>query len=242
LATENVRRVDSPGLMVDGEKDFVRVGVRTTRQLGCTALETFETVTFPESLVKGAGFPEQLALVCSVAFVTLTVTVQVDAPAGTCRFDTVIVLPLAIVAAAAFTHVPPTEGGLATASPAGKASTKPTFDSGGAPSGLATLNVRTDASPGLMADGEKDFVRTGGLGGNPARAGTAAIATARPVSRQTAREIARDRHRARGFFIQTLRRRMLKPPTESVHSYSAPRGASRTRAPDLPRGLRALLE
>jgi hypothetical protein len=201
LATENVRRVDSPGMMVDGEKDFVRVGVRTTRQLGWTPLPTFETVTFPDPLVNAAGFPEQLAFACPAAFVTLTVTVQAAPPAGTWRAETVIVLPLALVAAAAFTHVPPTEGGFATMRPAGKASTNPTFDTGGEPIGLVTVNVRTDDSPGLTADGEKDFVRTGWLGGNPARVDDAGIAAPMTASTRTARELARERDRKRVVFM-----------------------------------------
>ena len=84
-----------------------------------------------------------------------TVTVHVAAPAGTFRFVTVIVLPPATVAAAALLHVPPTFAGLATCNPAGRVSTKPTFDNAPAPVGLVTLNVRTETPPALMVVGLK---------------------------------------------------------------------------------------
>lgn len=86
-----------------------------------------------------------------------TVTVHVAAPAGTFRFVTVIVVPpaTAVVAAAALLHVPPTLAGLATCNPAGRVSTKPTFDNAPAPVGLATVNVRTETPPALMVVGLK---------------------------------------------------------------------------------------
>ena len=116
-----------------------------------------------EVLVNAGGLPVQSALNCPGAFVTLTATVHDDAPAGTCRLLTAIVLPpaVAVVAAAAFAHVPPTAGGLPTTRPDGRVSVKKTFDTAGLPAGLVTVKVRTVVPPELMVVGKKLFVRVG---------------------------------------------------------------------------------
>src|SRR5258705_500397 len=126
-------------------------------------LTTFDADTFPEVFVNAAGKAPQLPLNWPFAFVTLTVIVQVADPAGTLRFATVIVFEpaVAVVAAAAFEQVPPTEGVLPTTRPEGSVSAKPTFESAGFPEGLETVKVRTVTPPGGIVVGEKLFVRTG---------------------------------------------------------------------------------
>ena len=209
LVTVNIRTVVPPPMMVVGEKTFVRVTAEaaTTRQLGTTPFKTLASpVTFTAVLVKAAGLPAQLALVCAATFVTLTVTVQDEEPAGTCRLLTVIVLvpEAAIVAAAAFTHVPPTALGLPTMRPDGRVSVKPTFDTPGLPDVLVTVNVRTVVPPPLMVVGEKTFVTVGGL--PPANAG-AGIATATRNARQTPPQP----WRSRAAFMTRILRAMLLP-------------------------------
>ena len=114
-------------------------------------------------LVNAAGLPEQSELNCPTTFVTLTVTVQDEEPAGTCRLLTAIVLvpDVAVVAAAAFAHVPPMEGGLPTTRPEGRVSVKPMFDTGGLPVGLFTVNVRAVVPPALIVVGRKLFATVG---------------------------------------------------------------------------------
>src|SRR6185369_17904410 len=99
------------------------------------------TATFAAALVNAAA--GQLGFACPLAFVTLTVTVHDDAPAGTWRLATVMVPDpaAAVVAAAAFAHVPPRPGVAATLNPEDNVSTKPTVDSAGPPAGFVTVNV-----------------------------------------------------------------------------------------------------
>jgi hypothetical protein len=141
----------------------VLVGPRTTRQLDSTPFVTLVTVTFPESLVNAGGSPTQLELDCPAALVTFTLTVHDAAPAGTFRLLTAIVLvsATAVVAAAAFEHVPLTTGGFATTRPLGRLSTNPTFNTNGAPAGFAIVNVKTVVPPELMVVGEKLLVSVG---------------------------------------------------------------------------------
>jgi hypothetical protein len=96
-------------------------------------------------------------------FVTFTVTVQEAAPAGTSRelTDTVPPPAVAVVAAMALVHVPPTDGGLATINPDGSVSANPTMDDAGLPAGLASVKVKTVVSPSLIIAGENAFERIG---------------------------------------------------------------------------------
>ena len=84
---------------------FVAVAVggpATTRQLDTTVFRTLATAErLAAVLVKAAGSPVQSAFNCPAAFVTLTVTVQDEAPAGTCRLLTAIVLAPAVAVVAA---------------------------------------------------------------------------------------------------------------------------------------------
>jgi hypothetical protein len=146
-------------------------------------LVTLVTATLPDPFVKFAGLPVQSGLNCPGAFVTLTATVHVELPAANWRLLTVIrLLPaVAVVAAAALTHVPPTPAGVPTTRPAGSVSTKPTFDSAGDPAGLDRVKIRVVSPPALITVGEKLFVNVGGT--PPANAGAAA-----PVATATTRE------------------------------------------------------
>ena len=80
------------GVLVGGTVVGVLVGVAvgvpgvtptTVRQLAAMPLVTLVTTTLPEPFVKDAGLPVQSGFNCPVAFVTSTVTVQVELPAGT---------------------------------------------------------------------------------------------------------------------------------------------------------------
>jgi hypothetical protein len=119
---------------------LVRLGVSdvTTTQLLATALVTFVTATFAAALVNAAA--GQLGFACPFVFVTLTVTVHNDGPAGTWRLVTVMVPEPAdaVVEAAALAHVPPTPGAAATLNPEGNVSTKPILDSCRPPAGFVT--------------------------------------------------------------------------------------------------------
>jgi hypothetical protein len=169
----------SVGVLVDVAVDVTGVTPTTMRQLGATPLMALATVTPAAVLVKDAGLPVQSGFNCPDAFVTLTVTVHVElvagAPAGTWRLLTVIkwVPSVAVVTAAALTHVPPTEP-IPTTRPAGRVSVKPTFDSAGAPAGLVKVKVRVVVPPSVMAMSEKLLVSVGGT--PPANAGAVAPA------------------------------------------------------------------
>jgi hypothetical protein len=151
------------GVLLGVAVGVVGVTPSTTRQLGATPLETLVTVTPAEVLVKFAGLPVQSGFNCPGAFVTFTATVHVELPAANWRLLTVIrLLPaVAVVAAAALTHVPPTDGGFAMTRAAGSVSVKPTFDTAGAPAGLVTVNVRVVVPPAVMTVGEKAFASVG---------------------------------------------------------------------------------
>jgi len=179
LASVKVRTVVSPSLMVVGRKALESVGTSTLTQLGVTLSITLVTVTLADVFVKAVGEARQLALNCPSALVTLTVTVQDVAPAPTWRLDTVIVPALATVAAAALAHVPPTAGGLATISPEGRVSTKPTLLTGGAPAGFVTVNVSVVVPAAPMMGGENDLVRIGTTMGVPAQVAGASATQAR---------------------------------------------------------------
>src|SRR5512142_3039697 len=132
-------------------------------QPGVTPFTTLVTATLAAPLVKAAGLPAQLAFTWPAAFVTLTVTVHDDAPAGTCRLVVVMVPAPAVaaVAAAALAQVPPTAAGVATRSPDGSVSTNPTFETAGAPAGLVTVNVSVVVPPSAVVVGLKDLLSVG---------------------------------------------------------------------------------
>lgn len=188
----------------------VLVAPRTTRQLGVTPFTALLTVTFPELLVNAGGFPTQLELDCPDAFVTFTVTVHGVAPAGTCRLLTVIVPlpPEVTVAAAAFAHVPPTEGGFATTRPEGRYSVNPTFETAGAPVTFVTVNVKTVVPPALMVVGEKLLVSVGGT--TPENAGGGEEATITDANATTTNRKAIRGRRCCIFDLFTAR--MIQPP------------------------------
>ena len=165
LETVNVNVVVPPDWKVVGLNDLVSVGVSgvTITQLLLTPLVTLVTVTLPAPLVNAVGELAQLGLVCPGWLVMDTVTVHVDAPAGTARLVTVISVPpaAAVVAATALVHVPPTAGGDAISSPDGSESTKPTLVNAGLPAGLLTVNVNVVVPPAEKVVGLNDLVSVG---------------------------------------------------------------------------------
>src|SRR5258706_1959428 len=153
LVTTIVNDSGDPGLIsvVLGVLVIVNVKVLITTQLGVTLLFTLVTVTLADVFVNACGEVPQLGLAWPGWLVTSTVTVQLDAPAFTCRFATTIdVVPATAVvmpATAAFGQVPPMFGLAATWRPLGRLSVKPTLLSAELPAGLVTVNVGVVLSP-----------------------------------------------------------------------------------------------
>ena len=92
-----------------------------------------------------------------------TVTVHDDAPAGTWRLETVMVVApaVAIVAPTALAQVPPTAGVAAICNPDGNESMNPTLEIAGLPAGLDTVNVNVVVPPVRKVVGENDLVSVG---------------------------------------------------------------------------------
>lgn len=166
-------------------------------------------LTFDGPFVNAGGSALQSALYWSGALVMFTVTEQEEGPAATCRFATVTEVPplAAVVAAAAFAHVPPMLAAGATRNPLGSVSTNVTsWD--GAPVKFVTVNVSVLDAPGAIVVGLKTFCRIV----VSARAGPLSSSALASNARKTRRAIARDP----GFDVVTLGRCMEGPQGKRV--------------------------
>ena len=134
----------SAGVSSDGN-------VPTVTQLDVNALTVtlVNAVKFAGSVVKAGGGVRaggtmaQLPFLAPETGATSTVTVQLFAPAGTCRLATEIVVALAtaVVATTAFAHVPPLAGTGATSKLDGSVSVKLTLLAGGSPAWVVSVNT-----------------------------------------------------------------------------------------------------